>query len=98
MGTPTAIVSMETNLVMYSMKRTLGLELFPKLRPLQETLCNIRSSVFRVRASCMVAAPKKVYKRDVQIRATKYIDGFKDINYPERSRKLKLPTLMYRRA
>ena len=33
----------------------------------------------------------------VQRRATKYLPGMKDLTYPERLRKLKLPTLMYRR-
>ena len=33
----------------------------------------------------------------VQRRATKYLPGMKDLSYPERLRKLKLPTLMYRR-
>ena len=35
---------------------------------------------------------------NVQIRATKYVDEFKDLDYPDRLRKLELPTLMYRRA
>ena len=35
---------------------------------------------------------------NVQIRATKYVDGFKDLDYPDILRKLELPTLMYRRA
>ena len=35
---------------------------------------------------------------DVQRRATKLIPGFYDMQYPERLRKLKLPTLAYRRA
>ena len=34
---------------------------------------------------------------NVQIRATKLIDGFKDVDYPERLRRLDLPTLAYRR-
>ena len=34
---------------------------------------------------------------EVQIRATKLVDGFKDIDYEERLRKLKLPSLHYRR-
>ena len=34
---------------------------------------------------------------NVQRRATKLIPGFKDIEYKERLRKLKLPTLAYRR-
>ena len=35
---------------------------------------------------------------DVQRRATKLIPGFYDLEYPQRLRKLKLPTLAYRRA
>ena len=35
---------------------------------------------------------------NVQIRATKYVDWFKDLDYPDRLRTLELPTLMYRRA
>ena len=35
---------------------------------------------------------------NVQKRATKYVDGLKDLDYPERLRKLELPTLKYRRA
>ena len=35
---------------------------------------------------------------NVQIRATKYVDGFKGLDYPGRLRKLELPTLMYRRS
>jgi hypothetical protein len=34
----------------------------------------------------------------VQRRATKQLPGFKDLEYPERLRKLKLPTLSYRRT
>ena len=34
---------------------------------------------------------------DVQRRATKLIPEIKNLNYPERLRKLKLPTLSYRR-
>ena len=34
---------------------------------------------------------------NVQIRATKLVDGFKDMTYEERLRKLNLPTLAYRR-
>jgi hypothetical protein len=34
----------------------------------------------------------------VQRRATKQIPGMKDLSYPERLRKLKLPTLSYRRV
>ena len=33
----------------------------------------------------------------VQMRATKQIPGFRDLTYPERLRRLKLPTLSYRR-
>ena len=35
---------------------------------------------------------------NVQIRATKLVDGLSNLNYPERLRKLELPTLVYRRA
>mgnify|MGYP003343747904 CR=1 FL=1 len=35
---------------------------------------------------------------NVQIRATKMIDGFNNLDYEERLRRLKLPTLVYRRA
>ena len=35
---------------------------------------------------------------NVQRRATKYIPGFYDLTYPERLKKLKLPTLAYRRT
>ena len=35
---------------------------------------------------------------NVQIRATKLVDGFKNIAYPDRLRKLDLPTLEYRRS
>lgn len=35
---------------------------------------------------------------NVQKRATKYVDGLKYMDYPERLRKLKLPSLKYRRA
>ena len=34
---------------------------------------------------------------NVQKRATRQISGFKDLSYPERLKKLKLPTLSYRR-
>ena len=34
----------------------------------------------------------------VQIRATKLIDGFKNVEYSDRLRRLNLPTLTYRRA
>ena len=34
---------------------------------------------------------------NVQIRATKLVDGFKDTDYPERLQRLDLPTLAYRR-
>ena len=34
----------------------------------------------------------------VQIRATKYVDGLKDLEYPDRLIKLDLPTMRYRRA
>ena len=35
---------------------------------------------------------------NVQIRATKLVDGLGSLDYPERLRKLELPTLAYRRA
>ena len=35
---------------------------------------------------------------NVQIRATKLVDGLGSVNYPEQLRKLQLPTLVYRRA
>ena len=35
---------------------------------------------------------------NVQIRATKLVDGFSELDYPERLRRLDLPTLVYRRA
>ena len=35
---------------------------------------------------------------NVQIRATKLVDGLGSLDYPERLRKLQLPTLVYRRA
>ena len=35
---------------------------------------------------------------NVQIRATKLVDGLGSLDYPERLRKLQLPTLAYRRA
>lgn len=35
---------------------------------------------------------------NVQIRATKLVDGLSNLDYPERLRKLELPTLVYRRA
>ena len=35
---------------------------------------------------------------NVQIRATKLADGLSHLDYPERLRKLELPTLVYRRA
>ena len=34
---------------------------------------------------------------NVQIRATKLVDGFGNLEYPERLRRLNLPTLVYRR-
>ena len=34
---------------------------------------------------------------NVQIRATKLVDGLKDLDYPDRLRKLNLPTLLHRR-
>ena len=70
------------------------------LQTLQETLRNILPSAFRVRASCMVSTSKKYRNliENVQILATKYVDGFKDLDYPDRLRILELPTLMYRRA
>ena len=34
---------------------------------------------------------------NVQIRATKLVDGMKDLDYSERLKKLNLPTLLYRR-
>ena len=35
---------------------------------------------------------------NVQIRATKLVDGFKNLEYPDRLRKLDIPTLEYRRS
>ena len=35
---------------------------------------------------------------NVQIRATKIVDGLANLDYPERLKKLDLPTLVYRRA
>ena len=35
---------------------------------------------------------------NVQIRATKIVDGLAYLDYPERLKKLDLPTLVYRRA
>ena len=48
-----------------------------------------------------VWAPDKKYNikkiENVQIRATKQIPGFRKLKYPERLRRLKIPTLSYRR-
>ena len=49
---------------------------------------------------CIWSAYKHKYKdalENVQRRATKLINGMSDMSYPDRLRKLKLPTLAYRR-
>ena len=49
-----------------------------------------------------VWSPHSIYQKDlienVQRRATKLIPGLNNLSYPERLKKLKLPTLAYRRA
>ena len=78
----------------------------------RRTFTNLDSEVFLpifkslVRPHLEYAAPvwsphlddlkKKV--EDVQRRATKKLPGMKDLSYPDRLRKLKLPTLAYRRV
>jgi hypothetical protein len=48
-----------------------------------------------------IAHPYKIYNIDmienVQRRATKQLPGFKELSYSERLKKLKLPTLSFRR-
>ena len=51
-------------------------------------------------ACCIWSPYKQKYKdalENVQRRATKLINGMRDMSYPDRLRKLKLPTLAYRR-
>ena len=51
-------------------------------------------------ASCVWSPYKQTFKdalESVQRRATKQIHGIKDLPYPERLKRLKLPTLAYRR-
>ena len=51
-------------------------------------------------ACCIWSPYKQKYKdalENVQRRATKQINGMSDMSYPDRLRKLKLPTLAYRR-
>ena len=51
--------------------------------------------------ACCISSPyKQKYKdalENIQRRATKQINGISDMSYPDRPRKLKLPTLAYRR-
>ena len=55
----------------------------------------------RLEFAAPVWSPRKIEKikkiEGVQRRATKYIPGMSNLTYSERLRKLKLPTLMYRR-
>ena len=51
-------------------------------------------------ASCIWSPHKQKYKdeiENVQRRATKQINRLKDLSYPERLKRLNLPTLAYRR-